>query len=161
LRGIDRLPAVVERLRNTQILCGDFERAMRCCDSPDCLHYLDPPYVHATRTNRDAEGDPAEGYAQEMTDTDHERLVAYLLHELEGKVVLSGYMHPLYAPLEGAGWSRLDFQTACHAAGRTRLTGMLGEGAAMRMQPRTESVWLCPRTAAEVKPDRALWEAGG
>ncbi len=51
-----------------------------------------------------------------------------------GKAVLSGYAHPLYAPLEAAGWHRIDWQTACHAAARTRATGILGEGAAMATQ---------------------------
>jgi DNA adenine methylase len=142
LSSIDRLPLVVERLQRTQILCGDAIRAMRCCDTPDCLHYLDPPYVHSTRRSL--------VYSHEMDDAAHEALVEYLLHEVEGKVVLSGYRHAIYAPLEAAGWRRMDFATACHAAARTRGTGLLGKGAALAKQARTESVWLCPRTAAEV-----------
>ena len=157
LSCIDRLPEVVERLRDTQILCGDWQRAVECTDTPDCLHYLDPPYVPKTRKENGG------GYAHEMTEGDHLGLVEYLLSgAVQGKVVLSGYASEVYAPLEAAGWQRVDWQTACYAAARTRGTGLLGEGAAMAKQARTESVWLCPRTAAEVRPEQyALLEATG
>lgn len=142
LSSIDRLPLVVERLRGTQILCGDALRALLCCDTPDCFAYLDPPYVASTRS--------AGGYAHEMDDAAHAALVEYLLTEWTGKTVLSGYRHAVHEPLEAAGWRRLDFATACHAVGRVRDSGLLGEGALLAKQGRTESVWLCPRTAAEV-----------
>ena len=83
------------------------------------------------------------GYLHEMTESDHEELVQRLLR-LKGMVVLSGYNHGTYAPLETAGWRRIDFETACSAAARTRGTGILGEGAARSKQPRVESVWLSP-----------------
>jgi DNA adenine methylase len=156
LSGIDSLPLVVERLRGTQILCGDALRALRCCDTPDCFAYLDPPYVASTRS--------AGGYAHEMDDAAHAALVEYLLTEWTGKAVLSGYRHAVHEPLEAAGWRRLDFGTACYAAGRTRGTGLLGEGAALAKQARTESVWLCPRTAREVlaeHPQLDLAEVAG
>jgi len=150
--AVERLPEVVERLRNTQILCGDWWRAVRVTDTPDCLHYLDPPYVPATRRSV--------RYKHELTLEDHEQLVDRLLHEVHGRVVLSGYAHPVYQPLEDAGWRRVDWATACYAAGRTRGTGILGEGAATRMQKRIESVWLDPRTADEVLP-QTLFESDG
>jgi len=86
-----------------------------------------------------------------MSEEDHVRLIDFLLSgEVKGKVLLSGYANPLYARLEEAGWARVDFRTACHAAGRTVGTGILGKGAATAMQPRIESVWLDPRTAKEL-----------
>ena len=143
LSCIDRLPEVTARLRDTQILCGDWRRAMACTDTPDCLHFLDPPYMPATRSNH--------RYAHELTASDHLGVVEYLLSgEVQGCIVLCGYASGTYEPLESAGWARLDFATACHAAGRTRGTGLLGKGAALAKQARIESVWLCPRTAAEV-----------
>jgi DNA adenine methylase len=139
LSAIDALPLVVERLRRTQILCGDWERAMRITDTPDCLTYCDPPYMASTRSSGQ--------YACEMSDADHDRLLGYLLSgEAQGMVVLGGYPNPLYERLDEAGWRRVDFQTACHAAARTRESELLGKGAALAKQPRTESVWLCPRT---------------
>lgn len=156
LSCIDRLPLVVERLRGTQILCGDALRALRCCDTPDCFAYLDPPYVASTRS--------AGGYAHEMDDAAHAALVEYLLTEWTGKTVLSGYRHAVYEPLEAAGWRRIDWETACYAAGRVRGSGLIGEGAALAKQARTESVWLCPRTAREVlseHPQLDLAEVAG
>jgi len=145
VHGVDRLPDVIRRLRSTQIFCGDALRAMRCCDTEDCLHYVDPPYVSATRSDG--------AYSCEMTDEAHGELVAYLLAEIRGKVVVSGYCHPLYVPLEEAGWVRIDFPTACHSTGRTVGSGLIGKGTALAKQARTESVWLCPRTVREVKPN--------
>lgn len=140
---------VSERLRETQIDCRDAIAAMRMCCGPETLAYVDAPYVAATRVYG--------GYEHEFADADHERLVAALL-TLPGKFVVSGYAHPIYKPLEDAGWHRIDWQTACHAAGRTRNSGLQGKGAALAKQPRTETAWLCPRTAAEVRPQLTLEE---
>ena len=60
----------------------------------------------------------------------------------QGKAMLSGYASELYSPLETAGWHRIDFLTACHAAGCTRASGIQGEGTARRLQQRTETVWM-------------------
>jgi len=132
LRG---LPAIHARLVRVQIENADFRTILKRYDGPGYLAYCDPPYVHATRR--------AGGYAHEMTEADHaefvERLLAY-----RGAVVLSGYAHEVYRPLAEAGWERRDFETACYAAARTRATGILGAGAALRKQARTESVWRNP-----------------
>lgn len=62
-----------------------------------------------------------------------------------GAVVLCGYASPLYAPLERAGWERIDVPTACSAAGRTRGSGLQGTGAALAKVPRMESIWRNPQ----------------
>jgi DNA adenine methylase len=80
-----------------------------------------------------------------MTLDDHRELVEMLL-AIKGKAMLSGYRHEVYEPLEQAGWQRIDYETACYAAARTRGTGILGDGAARAKQPRVESVWLSPNT---------------
>ena len=64
-------------------------------DSPDTLFYLDPPYMHETRT-KDGR------YAFEYDHGDHERLLR-LVAGLKGKVVLSGYDNSLYASML-PGW---------------------------------------------------------
>lgn len=89
------LPALIERLRGVVIENRDAVDCMRHHDSVDTLHYVDPPYVADTR---DKGGD----YRYEMTDEDH-CLLAQALNELEGFVVLSGYMSPLYRELY-EGW---------------------------------------------------------
>jgi DNA adenine methylase len=132
MTAIHTLPAIHERLMRVQVEHSDFRSIIKRFDTPDTLFYLDPPYIPDTRKSG--------GYRHEMTADDHQELVEILL-SVQGKAVLSGYNHPIYKPLENAGWTRTDFQTACAAAGRTRATGIQGEGAALRMQPRTESVW--------------------
>lgn len=129
------LPAFHERLTRVQIECADWRVILERYDTPDTLFYLDPPYVHSTRRD--------DRYAHEMTDADHADLVQALLR-LRGKAVLSGYPNEIYKPLEDAGWERREWQTACYAAARTRATGIQGNGASLRMQPRTECLWISP-----------------
>lgn len=88
-------PAVVRecaaelRNRNIEINNMDALQVMARYDTPDTLHYVDPPYVQSTRGNRVR-------YAHEYDQEDHERLLAFL-QTLKGKVVLSGYDSDLYA----------------------------------------------------------------
>ena len=140
LSRIDLLPAICERLRMAQIENVDGVYCLERYCTADGLAYVDPPYVAGTRS--------AGKYQHEFSDADHERLVAALL-DLPGKFVVSGYNHPLYAPLEAAGWARIDYETSCYAAGKTRHTGIQGKGSAMAKQTRIESVWLDPVTADE------------
>ena len=135
LATVDGLHHVHDRLRRVQIECDDFRRIIERYDYPDCLFYCDPPYVQDSR----AAGVP---YA-DMTLEDHKELVDLLL-SIEGMAMLSGYKHEVYLPLEEAGWKRYDFETSCHAVGRTRGTGVLGEGSATAKYPRVESVWVSP-----------------
>jgi hypothetical protein len=72
------------------------------------------------------------------------RLVETLL-ACKGAVVLSGYDHPVYAPLEEAGWTATRYETACYASGRVRGSGLQGKGAALAKAPRVEVVWTNPR----------------
>jgi len=133
LSAIENLPQVAARLLQVQIENEDWRVILERYDTPHTTFYLDPPYIHETRK--------AKRYNYEMDDNDHAELVQTLLH-IQGNAMLSGYPHDLYTPLEDAGWVRHEFQTACHAAGRTRATGIKGEGAALAMQPRTEVVWV-------------------
>jgi len=132
------LPAIAERMMRVQIEQQPFETILERYDTPKTLFYCDPPYVPDTRRHGK--------YKHEMTDEDHRRLVEMLL-TVKGKVILSGYRNEIYKPLEGAGWVRHDYKTACYAAARTRATGILGKGSALRMQPRIESVWVSPNAA--------------
>ena len=87
----DMIPAFVSRLRGVVIENRDAADVLLQHDTGKTLHYVDPPYVHATRNmNR---GNAA--YAHEMTDDDHVQL-AQVLHSLSGMVILSGYRNELY-----------------------------------------------------------------
>lgn len=122
-----------DRLKNCQIDNKCAIDIIEYWDSPKTVFYLDPPYVLSTR--RDG------GYEHECTDDFHSRLVQTIL-KVKGSVTLSGYNQPLYEPLTEAGWERVDILTACYAAGRTRVSGLQGEGTAKAKQARTESIWL-------------------
>lgn len=62
-------------------------------DSSKTLHYVDPPYVHATRKKG-----KIGNYNHEMTNEQHADLIE-VLKGLEGMVILSGYPSDLYADL--------------------------------------------------------------
>jgi len=72
-------------------------------DTPETLHYVDPPYPHSTRNMK--RGNAA--YAHEMTDAQHREL-AQVLHSLQGMVVLSGYACELYDRELFADWKRVQ-----------------------------------------------------
>lgn len=135
LSVIDRLPEFHARVMRVQIEHDDFRRVIPRYDTPETLFYLDPPYVTETRRSG--------GYTHELTLDDHRDLVNLLLG-IRGMAILSGYWHEVYKPLEQAGWKRLDYETASHAAGRVRNSGLQGKDSARTKVPRVESVWLSP-----------------
>lgn len=119
----DRIAAIGQRLAGVLIEQRPAIEVMQAHDTPDTLHFVDPPYMHGTRTigsNR--------YYRHEMTDADHQQLLA-TLKTLQGMVVLSGYPSTEYdTALQG--WSFNSRTAACSA----------GRGAASRQ----ECVWLNP-----------------
>lgn len=78
-------------------------------------------------------------------DHDHHVALVETILACQGAVVLSGYDHPVYQPLVDAGWEVTRFETACHAVGKTRGSGLQGKGAVKAKAPRTEVVWRNPR----------------
>jgi DNA adenine methylase len=98
--------------------------------------YLDPPYLPDTRRD-------SKVYKFEMSRKDHEELIEWLLTRSKTKIMLSGYDNDLYFELEKAGWKKVCFDVSCYAAGKTRRTGLLGEGATLKHgQRRQECIWL-------------------
>jgi len=95
-RRQEGLVMVHERIRNVQLESRDAIDIVHQWDTADTTFYLDPPYVLETRgRNR--------YYAVEPGDEYHRQLVEVLL-SVKGAVVLSGYDHPIYGDLVGAGW---------------------------------------------------------
>jgi DNA adenine methylase len=123
-----------ERLSRVQIDCVDGIECIKYWDTPDTVFYIDPPYVPETRK-------ALRLYNNEPDLAYHERLVDALL-AIKGKVVLSCYDHPVYAPLTQAGWCKLTKETACNMAGRIRGSKLQGKGAAKAHVPRTETLYL-------------------
>ena len=82
---------------------------LRKYDGPQSLFYLDPPYMHDTRTAPDVYG------PFEMTEADHRELLD-AIRRVRGKVILSGYPSEMYDRAL-AGWNRHTFDLPNNAAG--------------------------------------------
>jgi DNA adenine methylase len=119
----DAIPAIHERLRGVVVERAPAVQTMLRHDRPEALHYVDPPYVHATRA------EARKGYAHELADADHAELLDCVLG-LKGMVVLSGYASPLYDEAL-AGWRRVTREVTDHAR-----------------QWREEVLWISPSAAA-------------
>ena len=102
---VDNLDSYVNRLRNVQIDNRSWEHVIGLYDSPATFFYLDPPYIHQTRSD-------GRGYDHEMSDDDHDRLIN-VLASITGKVLLSGYFHPIY---ERLGWKIHYIDTVAYAS---------------------------------------------
>jgi DNA adenine methylase len=122
------VPAIIERLRGVVIENRDAAEVMVRHDSETTLHYVDPPYVHSTRTQDT--GGHRRGYRYELTDADHGHL-ASVLHGLSGAVVLSGYGCDLYDRELYPDWHRVERTARADGA-----------------KERTEVLWLNPPAAA-------------
>lgn len=85
--------SLIARLRGVTIENRDAIEVMMAHDRDDALHYVDPPYVAASR-------DAGSDYKYEMTDDDHKQL-ANSLKQLKGKICLSGYNSEIYNELYG------------------------------------------------------------
>lgn len=72
--------------------------------------YLDPPYVHSTRTSQAR-------YQYELTDDEHRELLT-LVREMPCFVLLSGYRNTLYEEMLADWWST-DFQAMSRGGVRT------------------------------------------
>lgn len=101
------LVEIAARLIRVQIDHRPAIDVIKAYDSPDTLFYCDPPYPHESR------GD-SKAYSFEMTDDEHIRL-ARVLHEIQGKVAISGYRCNLMDELYG-DWRRVDADPSlCHS----------------------------------------------
>lgn len=87
----EALKAIIERLRGVVIENRYALEVMASHDSPDTLHYLDPPYAKDTRYK----GQRTKVYRHEMEDFDHVELCENI-KKLSGFVVLSGYENEIY-----------------------------------------------------------------
>ena len=106
---VDGLPAIHARLRRVTILNRDALKVIRQFDAANTLFYLDPPYLHTTRSTTTEYG------KEEMPEERHVELLD-LLQGLQGKVMLSGYRSLLYErKLEH--WHKTDFDLPNNSAG--------------------------------------------
>lgn len=120
----DQIPAFVGRLAGVIIENKDAIDVIDRFDSKSTLIYADPPYVAQSRGRG--------GYADEMTDAQHEAL-AESLRAASGFVVISGYASELYDALY-RDWPCVQIEASAHNLG----------GAESR---RTEVLWMNPACA--------------
>ena len=111
----EKMGALVERLQGVVIEQKDAFEVLEQHDSPETLHYVDPPYVHSTRDLGGERGSHQRDYRHELDDVGHRRLAA-LLHRLTGMVVLSGYPAPLYDVELYADWHRVEKESLADGA---------------------------------------------
>lgn len=134
------LPAVIldtaSRFRGVTIENRAATIVIAKTDTPDTLFYVDPPYLHETRS-RENPYCAKHLYRHELTRDDHVALLDQL-RRVSGMVMLSGYPDPLYDDAL-ADWRRVE-------------TVALADGA----RERTEVLWLNPACAAALDA-----EAGG
>jgi DNA adenine methylase len=133
----DALECIMARVAGVVIECRPALEVMAQQDSAETLHFVDPPYVHSTRSP--AKNSSRRNYRHEMTDADHAELL-HFSRGLKGMVVLSGYPHALYDRFL-TGWRRVEREA-------------LADGARKRI----EVLWLNP-ACAEVTPQPQLFEA--
>jgi len=92
----DLLPKIANRLQGVEVLNESALTLLPKFGQDDnTLVYLDPPYLHTTRTAKSV-------YDCEMTEEEHRKLAA-LANEAKAKVLVSGYDSPLYQELYN-GW---------------------------------------------------------
>ncbi len=112
LGSVEGLSEVVQRLQRIQIENAPALEVLRRYDSTDTLFYLDPPYVHDSRGDKNA-------YASEMSDADHIELIRALC-AIRGRFALSGYRNPIYDRLLKA-LRRVDAPARlCHSVRQER-----------------------------------------
>jgi DNA adenine methylase len=127
-RGMD---AMVERLKGVIIECREATDILRQHDGPETLHYVDPPYVHSSRSSIDRDHG-RQPYTHEMTDEQHEHL-ATVLKDIEGMVILSGYDSPLYKTIYSK-WKTVTKKTFADGA-RSRVETLWFNDAAWNAKP--------------------------
>lgn len=117
---LDALASFHERLMGVVIENRDAKEVMSQQDGESTLHFVDPPYVHSSRS-------AASNYRFEMTDVEHEQLCDFL-NTLKGMVILCGYHNPIYDRL---GWQYIEREA-------------YADGAITGKKARTEVLWLNP-----------------
>lgn len=116
----------IPRIQGVKIHNEDALNVMRQYDSDNTLLYLDPPYVHESRTisHRD-------DYEFEYSDADHIRMCE-TIRELKGYVCLSGYRNWIY-DYYLKDWRTVDKEFKNRA-------GQWADGAVSTR--RTETLWM-------------------
>jgi DNA adenine methylase len=123
LSAVDGLPELHERLRRVEIWNCDAIEFIDKLDIYGSCFYLDPPYMHDTRSSIDSYG------KYEMSTDQHIRLLDYLNAGMRGDVLISGYRNEMYDE-KLKYWRRVDFEIPNHSS------------SAMFKEIKQECIWL-------------------
>jgi len=132
-----RIPGILQRFQDVHIGCEDALDFVRRWDSPQTLHYLDPPYPGTNLGHYD-------GYT-----LDDWRALCDLLDTIEGSYVLSNYPQDIQP---ASAQERIEVSATCSASGK----GKVGKGRnksraataeELGDRKRTEVLWVCDRSA--------------
>lgn len=145
LSSIKGLPEVHSRMQRVTIENSDWRNILKSYNGKGWLAYCDPPYVAETRK--------AGNYKHELDNKDHKELVDTFL-KYDGAIMLSGYDTPLYKPLIDAGWNKKELSVVCTAAGRTRASGLQGNGKVSEEQKRVEVLWRNPEAMRRIEEEK-------
>ncbi len=125
LGSVEGLSEIAQRLLRIQIENAPAIEVIQRFDSSETLFYCDPPYVHESRSDTNA-------YAFEMSNDEHREL-SRVLHQVAGKVALSGYHSDLMDELY-CDWKYIEAPTKKAHSTNT--------GADNNKHDRTEVLWV-------------------
>jgi len=111
---------VSNRIQYVWIQLESFQQSLKNYDTPNTLFYLDPTYLHSTRTAKKV-------YNYEMDEQAHIDLLD-ILNKIKGKALVSGYASDLYNK-KLKNWNRYEKNVVNHS------------GQNKRKNPRTEILW--------------------
>lgn len=130
----DSIDMAVTRIKGVVIESRPAIDVMRSHDGQETLHYVDPPYLHETRSRANRRTDNGGVYRHELTSPQHLELLAFL-RTLRGMVVLSGYPSEVYDQTL-PGWLRVERPAlAAGALARTEVLWLNAAAAAAMPQP--------------------------
>ena len=133
LSAIERLPECVERFKHVQIENLDAKSCIKKYDSLTTMFYVDPPYMHNTRS--------ATRYNVDLDTYGHTLLLERLL-QTKGFVLLSGYANEMYDNTL-KDWGRVEIKTV--SQGTPNTGDNKGEGVMKEKHGRVEVLWLNPQ----------------
>jgi DNA adenine methylase len=138
----DCIPAFTRRLAGVLVENSDALHLIPRMDHVDALFYVDPPYVHSTRSSITGRSAKTHGYRFEMDEAAH-RTLAAALHAIEGMAIVSGYPSDLYDRELYPTWERFERRAMADSA-----------------KVRTEVVWLNPACSDALQRSRGGLFAG-
>ncbi|MCC4228399.1 DNA adenine methylase [Zunongwangia profunda] len=106
LSAVEKLPQVVDRLKNIQIENKQYAEMLDRVSDPEYFIYVDPPYELRTRKYK-------KWYSNEFTDEDHQKL-AEKLHQNDSMIMISHSKSDMYNSLY-KDWNYIELPARGHS----------------------------------------------